>query len=202
MAFFRSLKSNIVVQTTNSSVPPFIAQPVYQRNHLNYNAALIQSTTFRLMETLYIMNTSQAIDTIIGRYPHLLSSLSFLRSAQNNIRYRSDIQTGIDNYKNIYFDRMPDDFQIAALIDPNRFDIDFFYCHSLLNGLRKFAGEQNKELSKLQQRETKKKRLVKIISLIQQVRTELLAKCGSLQNLPVLIEQLNDTEAGYRNITV
>ena len=202
MPFIKSLKNNLAFTSTNPSMPPFISQPVTKNSYSNYNPGLVQHTIFELMETMHIMNTSNAVDTIIGRYPILIHSITYLKSLQNNPRYRSDIQFAIDNYKKVYYDRIPYDFQLAVLINPFRFDISFFYCNCLLNGLRNFVNEQTVEINSSPNNDAKRRRINKIISVIQAVRKELLEKCNTIQNLSSLVEQLNNTEVGYRNLSV
>ena len=98
------------------------------------------------METINIIGTSKAIDTIKGRYEFLLKIIDTLKRGQNNSRYLSDIQKSIDQYKSMYYDRVPQDYELALLLKPTNFDLTDFYCKALFSAFKRNYEEHQEEI--------------------------------------------------------
>ena len=158
----------------------------------------IQRAGIQVMETVYIIGTSKNIDTIKSRYSFLLtipvgtsvSVLGTLQQGQSNREYSTYIQMAIDQYKTIYPGRVPQDYQLAILSNPNRFDLNEFYCNSLVNAMKRFCGEQAEEIRAFKKEAAKTKRIAKVIETIQSTKNELQAKCSSASSFSTALAEL------------
>ena len=102
----------------------------------NYLPKQIQATGIQVLESSYIVGTSKAIDTVKARFDFLLNVIPTLKKWQNNSRYLSDIQVSVDTYKTMYYDRIPQDYQLSIIANPIGFDLTDFYCKALFSSFK------------------------------------------------------------------
>ena len=126
----------------------------------------IRRAGIQVMETVYIIGTSKNIETIKSRHDFLLTIIDTLKQGQNNSQYSVYIQAAIDYYKSLYYDRPPQDYQLAILSNPNDFDLNDFYRKALVNAMKRFCGEQENEINALKKENAKVKRKAKIIEAV------------------------------------
>ena len=129
----------------------------------------VQRASIQTMETLYIITTSKNIDTIRGRYDFLLTVISTLKSAKSNSQYSTIINMGLDQFKKIHPASVPQDYQLAVLSNPDSFDVNDFYCNSLVNAIKRFCEKQSEEIKALKKEATKAKRITKVIENINKM---------------------------------
>lgn len=161
-----------------------------------YFSMSVQGLGLQVLETVHIIATTKNFDTIKGRYELLLERIDTLRKAESNRQYSADINTSIETYKSMYYDRPLQDFEISAVLKPNDFDNQKFYCDGLVSCIRKFVEEQTNEISLLKSENAKSKRRIKVIEKIKLSKEELQSKCSSTSNyLPALntIEKIETT---------
>ena len=154
----------------------------------------MQSAGTQVLESAYILATSKNIETIKGRYAFLLERIASLRQGQSNSQYSSCVQSTIENYKRMYYDRPLQDYQLAALSNPNSFDTANFYCASLANAMKRFCDEQAVEISEMKKETAKTKRAVKVSETIKIAKAELQAKCGTANSYPSALKELEILE--------
>jgi|SRR4051812_16681173 hypothetical protein len=139
----------------------------------------VQGAGLQVLETVHIISTTKNFDTIKGRYELLLERIESLRKAENNRLYTTDINASIERYKSMYYDRPLQNFEIAAVIKPNNFNVQNFYCEALVNCIKRFVEEQANEINSLKSENAKEKRRLKTVEKINLAKEELQNKCSS-----------------------
>lgn len=167
-------------------------QQVFTGDYLPQN---IQRTGLQVLETIHIIGTSKAVDTIKGRYDFLLQIIGKLQKGQSNSRYLSDIQKSIDTYKSMYYDRVPQDYELALLLKPAEFDLTDFYCKSLFAAFKRSFEEHSEEIKLLKREDAKIRRREKIKELIEFTKDELNSKCSSAASFVTVMTELEKIES-------
>ncbi len=191
-------KSNSTLPTTtgqtnsnNSSSSSSSGQQVFTGDYLPQS---IQRTGLQVLETLNIIGTSKALDTITGRFTFLLSIIDTLKKGSVNARYMSDIQKSIDTYKSMYYDRVPQDYELAFLLKPKDFDLLDFYCKSLYSAFRRNYEDHTEEIKLLKREDAKVRRKEKIKELLKFTKDELTNKCSNSPSFSDVIIELEKIE--------
>ena len=138
-----------------------------------------QRAIIQTMESLYILATSKNIKTIKGRYDFLLTLLPTLKSAKNNPQYSNVIQSALGQFKTMYPAGVPQEYQLSVINNPDSYDINEFYCLSLVDATKRYFEKQFEEINSLKRETAKTKRIAKIIDTIKIVQNELQFKCSS-----------------------
>ena len=162
----------------------------------NYFSMSIQGVGLQVLETVHIIATTKNFATIKGRYELLLERIDTLRKAESNRLYSADVNTSIETYKSMYYDRPLQDFELSAILKPNNFDLQFFYCDALVSCIKRFVEEQTNEIIELKSENAKIKRRAKAIEKVNVAKSELQNKCSSTPSyLPALnsLETLQST---------
>lgn len=167
-------------------------QQVFTGDYLPQN---IQRTGLQVLETIHIIGTSKAVDTIKGRYDFLLQIIGTLQKGQSNSRYLSDIQKSIDTYKSMYYDRVPQDYELALLLKPAEFDLTDFYCKSLFAAFKRSFEEHSEEIKLLKREDAKIRRREKIKEVIKFTKDELNSKCSSAASFVTVMTELKKIES-------
>ena len=84
----------------------------------NYFSMSIQGVGLQVLETVHIFATTKNFDTLKGRYELLLERIATLRNAESNRLYSTDINTSIETYKSMYYDRPLQDIELSAVLNP------------------------------------------------------------------------------------
>ena len=92
----------------------------------------IQQQSIQLLESLEIIQTTSALDTLIGRIDFISSIYPTFLNGYNSNRYLSDAQIGIDNYKTMYYDHVLKEVQVSLLINPNTENLKQFYADCIV----------------------------------------------------------------------
>jgi uncharacterized protein (DUF433 family) len=167
-------------------------QQVFTGDYLPQN---IQRTGLQVLETIHIIGTSKAVDTIKGRNDFLLQIIGTLQKGQSNSRYLSDIQKSIDTYKSMYYDRVPQDYELALLLKPVDFDLTDFYCKSLFAAFKRSFEEHSEEIKLLKREDAKIRRKEKIKEIIGFTKDELISKCSSAASFVTVMTELENIES-------
>ena len=141
-----------------------------------------QRAIIQTMESLYILATSKNVETIKGRYDFLLTLLPTLISAKNNSQYSNVIQSALEQFKTMYPAGVPQNYQIAVINNPETFDINEFYCNSLVNAAKRYYDKQFGEINALKKETAKTKRVGKLSDSINSVQNELQTKCSNSES--------------------
>ena len=163
----------------------------------NYFSMSIQGVGLQVLETVYIIATTKNFDTIKGRYELLLERIDTLRKAESNRLYSADINTSIETYKSMYYDRPLQNMELSAILKPNNFDVESFYCEALVNCIKRFVEEQTNEISGLKSEMAKIKRKAKVIEKVNVAKIELQNKYSST---PSYLSALNSLETIQSNL--
>ena len=116
------------------------------------------------MESLYILATSKNIETIKGRYDFILTLIPTLRTAKSNSQYSAIIQTALGQFKTMYPTSVPQEYQLSVLSNPETFDLNEFYCNSLVNAAKRFFEKQFEEINALKKRRQRQSELKKLLT--------------------------------------
>jgi hypothetical protein len=165
----------------------------------------IQRAAIQAAESLYIIATSKNIETIKGRYSFLLaipagtdtSVLGTLKRGQSNPQYSEYIQMAIDQYKTIHPNAVLQDYQLAVLSNPNTFNVNEFYCSSLVNAIKRFCEKESEEIDALKKEAAKAKRISKIVDTIKSTQSELETKCSSASSYPSALAEFEKLAATF-----
>jgi len=155
----------------------------------------IQGVGLQVLETVHIIATTKNFDTIKGRYELLLERIDTLKNAESNRLYSTDINTSIETYKSMYYDRPLQDIELSAILKPNNFDVQNFYSEALVNCIKRFVEEQTNEISGLKSENAKTKRRVKVIDKIKLSKDELQNKCASASSYSNALNSLETIQA-------
>ncbi|HEY9165104.1 MAG TPA: hypothetical protein VIS48_02980 [Candidatus Kryptonia bacterium] len=168
----------------------------------------VQRAAVQALESLYIIASSKNLETIESRYNFLLmipqglneSVTGTLRSAQNNPQYPTLIQGAISQHKTMYPNSILQDYQFSFLKNPDKFDLNEFYCTSLVNAMKRFSGARLAEIETLKNESAKTRRVAKIIETIKLVQAELQQKCSGASSYSTAVNELDklETEMGAK----
>ena len=161
----------------------------------NYFSMSIQGVGLQVLETVYIIATTKNFDTLKSRYELLVERIATLRNAESNRLYSVDVNTSIETYKSMYYDRPLQDIQLSTLLKPNGFDVQSFYCEALVNCIKRFVEEQTNEISGLKSENAKTKRRAKVIDKIHLSKDELQSKCASVSSCLTALNSLEAIQA-------
>ena len=164
----------------------------------NFFAMDIRRAGIQVMETVYIIGTSKNIETIKSRHDFLLTIIDTLKQGQNNPQYSVYIQAAIDYYKSSYYDRPPQEYQLAILSNPSDFDLNDFYCKALVNAMKRFCGEQEDKINALKKENAKAKRKAKVIEVLKSTQAELQTKCSISSFYDQAISELKKLETTFQ----
>ena len=159
----------------------------------------VQRAAIQVMETFYIIATSKNIDTIRGRYDFLLTIIPTLKSGKNDPQYSTFVQMALEQFKTIHPASVPQDYQLAVLSSPDGFDLNEFYCNSLVNAMERFCAEQAEEIKALKKETAKAKRTAKVIETIRSTQNELQAKCSSAASCSAALAHLDKLVAALNS---
>jgi hypothetical protein len=151
----------------------------------------VQRAAIQTMESLYILSTSKNVETIKSRYDFLLTVLPTLQSTKNNPQYSSIIKMTLDQFKTMYPNSVPKDYQLSALSNPETFNVNDFYCKSLVDTIKRFCEKQSEEIKSLKKEGAKNKRISKVIETIKSTQLELESKCSSSSFFSTSVNEFN-----------
>ena len=160
----------------------------------NFFTMEMQSAGIQVLESSYIIATSKNIETIKSRHEFLLQRIASLKHGQNNPQYSTCVQMTTEHYKTIYYDRPLQDYQLAILSNPNGFDLNNFYCNSLVNAIKRFCGGQTEEINTMKKEIAKTKRAAKVLETIKTTQNELLTKCSTASSYSTALAELEKLE--------
>ena len=155
----------------------------------------MQTAGMQVLESSYIIATSKNIETIKSRHDFLLQRIASLKQGQSNSQYSSCVHNMMEQYKTMYFDRPLQDCQIAIISNPNSFDLNNFYCNSLLNAMRKFCGEQQEEINGMKKETAKIKRETKVLETIRTAKNELQINFLTASSYSIVMAELENLES-------
>ena len=159
-----------------------------------YFSMSVQGLGLQVLETVHIIATTKNFDTIKSRYELLLERIDTLRKVESNPQYSADINTSIETYKSLYYDRPLQDFELASVLKPNDFDTQKFYCDGLVSCIKKYVEEQANEISSLKSENAKSKRRIKVIEKIKLAKDELQNKCSSTSSYLTAADSIGQLE--------
>jgi|ERR1035437_853965 hypothetical protein len=154
----------------------------------------VQGVGLTVLETVHIISTTKNFIVIKGRYELLLERIDTLRKAENNRQYSADINASVDRYKSLYYDRPLQDFEISAILKPNDFDVQNFYCEALVSCIKRFAEEETNEINLLKRENAKVKRRAKVVENIRLAKEELQNKCSSASSYLTALNHIEKLE--------
>lgn len=166
----------------------------------NFFALEMQSTGIQVLESAYNIATSKNINTITSRHDFLLQRIAALRQGQSNLQYSSIIQMVTERYKTMYYDRPLQDYQLDILSNPNSFDLNNFYCSSLVNAMKRFCNEQSEEINAMKKETAKSKRATKVLESIKTSKNELQTKCLTASTYSLALAELDNLESIFNKI--
>lgn len=160
----------------------------------DFSALDIQLAGMQVLESTYLIATSKNIDTIISRYSFLIQRIETLKGGQSNPQYSSCIQFSKEKYKTVYYNRELQDYQLSILLNPSRFDLDDFYCNSLVNAINRYCQEQKIGINGMKSESAKVKRVAKDLAKIKLVKDELQRRCINASSYSKKLVEIENLE--------
>lgn len=161
--------------------------------NFQYLPQQVSGSVVQTLESIQIMDTTKNFDTLKGRHQFVEEKIDFLKLASHNKRYLTDVQTGLDQYKSLYYDKVPTQQQIAALLKPNEFNYDEFHCQCILNSFQRFYDDQNKQIATLKRPEAIKNRREKIMDTIREIQNDIPSMADSFNEAHDRLEKIYQT---------
>lgn len=163
----------------------------------NFFTIEMQSAGMQVLESSYIIATSKNIETIKSRHEFLLQRIVSLKQGQSNTQYSDCVQLTTEHYKTFYYARPLQDYQLTILSNPNGFDLNNFYCNSLVNAMKRFCGEQTAEINAMKKETAKAKRAAKVLETIKTTKNELQIKCSTASSYSTALAELENIESTF-----
>lgn len=160
----------------------------------SYNPNDILRASLQLMETMFIMENSKSVDTVIGRTALYNDLIRFLKERCSANRYLSDVQTGLDEYKSLYYDRIPTDLSLLILTQPHLRIHSEFICVSIYNSFGKMFEDFINVTKTLTRESAKVKRRGSILKLLYETRMEIQAQCSDAKSYNKIMDTINKIE--------
>ncbi|MFI3296560.1 MAG: hypothetical protein R3Y59_02905 [bacterium] len=113
----------------------------------------------QMLESADILLTTKNIDTFLGRYDFIAELSNELKYVVDNFAYRHYISIAVDNYKEMYYDRMLSNEQIAFIVNPNAILLDNTFGSLLYNCVARYCDKMDLEMINLKTDKAKQRRL-------------------------------------------
>ncbi len=126
---------------------------------------ITQGRGLQLLETIDIISNTKNIDTLRGRIIFVKKIYPSLIYAAQKKRFLTDMQSALDQYKNMYYDKMLQEYQVALLITPKVDNLDVFLGNAIANTFERYVAQQQIEINKLKRESAIKKRHENIIKI-------------------------------------
>lgn len=139
----------------------------------NYQDYIVHSLIIKSLESIYILENSKNIDTIVGRYGFLKDNINELIDLSKDSRYNIDMQIGLDYYKKSYYDKIPTQAQLLAISNPEKANIELFYKMALTRSIVEYYHDHSKAIKGLQRQNAIDKRKASIIQMCHYVKKHL-----------------------------
>jgi TM2 domain-containing membrane protein YozV len=135
----------------------------------------VSGLAFQIVESLGVIGRTKSLDTIKGRHDFLEGSIKDLRNYFDckNPRYYSDVQSGLDQYKQLYYDKEIQDYQMMAVTQPGEFIFNNFYCVALLHSFERYIEVQEHQILQLKRQSAITARRKKIVGVLESTIQEL-----------------------------
>lgn len=119
----------------------------------------------QLLETVYIIENTSNIDTLIGRYQFFIKVVRDLSKYKSDPRYRMYLSEGVDYYKTLYYDKVVTDTQLKFVADPEDSQYIDFYSMNIVRCFDQYCRKMKAEISALKREAAKKNRIKKITEI-------------------------------------
>lgn len=128
----------------------------------------IRGVVILVLETTSIIESSKAIDTIIGRIELLNDTIKTLIEISNIPNYLYEVQLGIDDFKNLHYKIIPTDKQLKIVVNPKEFSFDEYFVHELYVAIvERLVPDQQNEFNNLKLKSARINRMTNIIAKTQ-----------------------------------
>lgn len=179
---FNKHKSNVIFQPERPSIKRNSeldihlvdivteAQGQWQKEVKNYRyqKEQIRGKILQSLETIEIIESTKNLDTLQSRYLYLIKLFHELQIASTTSRYFRDAQDSIDDYKQLYYDKIPHRTQLAGVLKPLEFDIVAFGGESVFNCFMRHYDFQLQQINSLKTASGKKGRYKKLLDSLDE----------------------------------
>lgn len=131
---------------------------VFYLKQLSFKMRTIEGKTIQLLETIYIVENTVKLTTLIERYKFGLSLSSSLTQEVNKRYYLKSVQEGIKRYNTQYYDRPATDDLINMALNPYLFDTSHF-CKCVYGCFVGFYERTQIEINNLKTEKAKERRM-------------------------------------------
>lgn len=138
------------------------------------NSHLFQSTLLQAFETTYLIENSNSPDTVVGRCNLLESLFGMLLKFRDSPRYNIELQEALDNYKQIYYDKIISEKQISIITNADfKYLLDYFF-DNIIRSFFAYMDKQFNEIASLKKNDARQKRISLMHNLLLSQNREVL----------------------------
>lgn len=159
----------------------------------------IKVYALRLLETIYIMEESKVVDVVMGRSENYMELISNLSKWCKHERYVSDIQSGIIEYKRLYYDRSPSDTALFILLKPDSYSHPEFISTALFFSFGRMLEDFISAYQLLVKEAAKQKRKNKILEVLESTRNEITSKYANADSFRKISSTFSMVESVIKN---
>lgn len=134
----------------------------------------IESKTIQALESMQLIENSPNPDTVIGRFNFVWDLMNSLSEFPKNGRYISALQTGIDRYKTMYYDRIVNASHVNYLMNVNELmgEYEKHYRKCLVESFERYLDKHEDQIKELKKQSAIESRFIKINEVMFMVENE------------------------------
>lgn len=140
------------------------------QSNFNYENRTSKRIILQVLETVEIIATTKNVDILSSRFELLLKKYPQLIFEFNKPNYGGKAIETLDNYKQLYYDKVVLQEQLEVITNPDKFDLDKFICSALLNCFDRNYAFQKTQLDLLKTQRGKNGRYKKLLENIEITR--------------------------------
>lgn len=181
VAIMLSKRRKNAVRSTPITMEPSSSAIVRNQSKETFDSTVndVERIALQVLETTHIIATSKSLDTVQSRFQFLIEILPALIKSSSNPRFELLVQRALDQYKSTYYSTIPQDFQMAAVLRPDSFDLAEFYCNSLGMAMNRYLEEQAEAIRILKSAGAINRRLEKVGEVLRLTKSELALYCST-----------------------
>lgn len=109
----------------------------------------LEGMSVQLLESLDIISETKSIDTLASRINFVNSIYEQFIKLRSSPHYQRQAQRGIDRYKELYYNKILQDYQFALLMNPNIEDLEKYYGQAIFKTFTRFVDSHEAQIKGL-----------------------------------------------------
>lgn len=159
-----------------------------------YSSQLIKGKIYQALESIEIIGSTKNLDTLISRYDFLTKIYDDIKMASLNPIYKNDFQKALDEYKQMYYNVIPTQNQLNAIVKPLEFDLHSFYYISTYQCFVRNYEFQTNQIELLKTEKGKQGRYKKLLENLYLTKKIVELEIMNNENAKLIFEKLSEVE--------